>query len=116
MKKRCLVTKAITIQNLGMNTHSVDSQDSRKVEKRFLEPMPFLYGTDEMVPLGAPTPAPSLALQPGSIYSSHVNRPANPCFQPTFLHFPALSCTLPLEPVWFVRPSPICPNHPRVTP
>jgi len=102
MKKRYPVTKAITI--LGMNAHSVKGQDSHKVEKCFLEPMPFLYGTDEMVPPGAPTLAPSLALQPGSIYSSHVNRCKSTCESLLSTYFPALSCTLPLELVCAPEP------------
>ena len=36
--------------------------------------------------------APSLGLQPGWIYCTHVNAPVNPPLSCTFLHFPALSC------------------------
>jgi len=90
MKKRCLVTKAITIQNLGMNTHSVDSQDSRKVEKRFLEPMPFLYGTDEMVPPGRSYPR---SITCFTAWLDLQLPCKSTCKSLLSTHFPALSCT-----------------------
>ena len=92
MKKRYPVTKAITIQNLGMNAHSVDGQDSRKVEKRFLEPIisPFLYGTDGMVPPGRSH------LRSVTCFTAWLDLQLpckSTCESLLSTHFPALSCT-----------------------